>query len=149
MDVELSWTEIRLGGLTGVDRRVRAIGLDRRRRFAQPVNWNDDIVGALAEIAVAKALDRYPSRGCQPDWAGDIGDYQVRATELPNGCLIVHEDDRDTACFILVVGTPPVLTIPGWILGADAKRPEWWRTDVRCPAFFVPQHALHPITELP
>lgn len=152
MSVELSWSETRLAALAGVDRHLRALHLGRKPRYGQVSAercWQDNIDGTLGEWVVAKALDRFwPGGAPELDTEGDIGDLQVRATARRDGCLIIHRGDLDDAPFVLVVGTPPTFDLPGWIKGRDGKRKEWWRKDVRNPAYFVPQSALRPLDEL-
>lgn len=151
MRVELSWTELRLAVLMGGDRNIRTINDGRHRGGGQPEEdgWTDHITGAIAELAVAKAFNLYPSLGAKPDTVeGDAGRFQVRSTTRLSGSLILQTYDGDDECFVLVVGRPPCLDIVGWIRGGDGKRPEWWRTDVRYPAYFVPQAALRPLDAL-
>lgn len=149
VNVTLTWTEVRVAGLTGIDRNIRTIHENRHRGGGQhPADgWTDHITGALAECAVAKALDLYPSRK-ERDTDGDVGRYQVRST-VRHESLIVQEYDDDRDVFILVLGSPPVLTLEGWIAGIGAKQPRFWRTDVRRPAYFVPRHELHSMEDLP
>lgn len=151
IEVRLSWAELRSAAVIGVERHVRAMARQRVARYDQPANvWHDDIVGALGELVVAKATGRYPSLfDGALDYGGDVGRYEVRTTEHDHGCLIVHPHDADRSPFVLVRGTPPVFRVIGWMLGGEAKRDEWWRTDVRHPAYFVPATALSPLDALP
>src|SRR3954467_14799984 len=97
MNVDLSWAEVRIGILNGTERRCRGLYRGRRPRYGATGNWDDDIVGALAELVVAKALNLYPSFGAEPD-STDVGDrFHVRSTTRLDGCLIVHNDDPDDA----------------------------------------------------
>lgn len=107
-----------------------------------------DIVGALGEMAVAKALDKFWAGALGNFKAADVGRVQVRATARLNGSLLLHSPDTDEAAFVLVVGLPPDLWIPGWILARAGKNSKWVRKDTGRPAFFVPQAALRPLTEL-
>ncbi len=103
--------------------------------------WGADIEGVGAEMAVAKALDRFWSPNNRPDKA-DIGErLGVRYTAYPNGHLILHPNDEDGHIFVLVVGAMPEYEVVGHVLGQDGKREEWWREGER-PAFFVPQGNL-------
>lgn len=116
-------------------------------------------VGALGELVVAKALGAYwnpridgPDRLRDPERLyGDVLGYQVRATERDDGRLILHDEDRDRAVFVLVTGAPPRLYIRGWIYGADGKASttlQRVRADWRA-AYFVPHAALLPWIERP
>jgi hypothetical protein len=93
---------------------------------------------------VAKSLGAYWHGFASDPFAlpGDVGRVQVRSTTREDGCLIVQRADPDDAWFVLVVGRVPTFRLAGWLPGAEAKRPEWWRANAPHPAFFVPQHAL-------
>ncbi len=75
----------------------------------------------------------------------DVGpDFEVRATRIPDGCLIVRGNDADDRRYVLVTGDAPEVEIRGWLLGADAKKVG----DLRNPnshreAWFVPQERLN------
>ena len=63
--------------------------------------------------------------------------------------LLVRNGDADDAIFVLVTGKAPCLTIRGGIMGADAKRLEWFHAHGgRPPAYFVPHRALAPVQTL-
>jgi len=116
--------------------------------------FDPDIVGAVGEAAVAKALNYFwLGNGSALDYAGDVGPFHVRATEREGGCLILHDRDDDSAQYYLarlkLEGLAPSVELSGWIYGRDGKRQDYWRTDVRCPAYFVPQAALRPVEETP
>jgi hypothetical protein len=150
--VRLDGTELLLGGFVGVLRQVSALGHGRQDRYGAEAGdpWSMHIEGACAEMAVAKYLGRYwqplAERGYLSLVPADIGrSIQVRSTDRPGGCLIIHPDDEDEHLFYLVIRLgAPRYTIAGWLRGRAGKRPEFWREDrgVRHPAFFVPQSAL-------
>lgn len=150
--VTLTTHEIRAAAQAGVDRRiVSATRLDPRYGASREDPWGLDIIGALGELVVAKVFDRFPfPDGVEgPDYSGDLGrQYEVRSTTRPNGALIVHKGDPDKRPFILVRGQVPTFEIAGWLLGGQAKRTEWWRTDTGRPAYFAPADALAPIRTL-
>lgn len=111
-----------------------------------------DGMSAMAEWYVATTLGRpWTSQGLSPDApdAGDVaGGLSVRWTARPSGALIVHPDEPHTLRCVLVVNAAWPLRIVGWIPCARAQHPAYWRTDVRHPAFFVPQRALAPLDTL-
>jgi len=45
-----------------------------------------------------------------------------------------------------VVGRMPVLRIVGWVIARDGQQRRYWRTDIRHPAYLVPQRDLEPWT---
>lgn len=111
-----------------------------------------DILGACSELVVARHKNRYPTgllfslaKVSPPQGMADVGDnIQVRATPREDGSLIVHDQDPNDHVFYLVTGTPPVLTIRGWMIGGDAKQEDWKRNPHnKIPSYFVPQEALN------
>jgi len=105
--------------------------------------WGVHIEGACAEKLVARETGSYWIGALnQKDSGADVGPYGVRHTPLPGGSLILHPADEDNQTFFLVVGLAPEQRIVGSIDGGSGKSGEFWRTDVRTPAFFVPQSAL-------
>lgn len=108
--------------------------------------WQIQIEGACGEIAVAKVLGKFWSpRSGDYQGAPDIQpDIQVRTLSGGDYSLYVRPSDRTDQKFYLVVGTYPWYSVKGWILGADARRDEWWAAaGNRPPAWFVPQQFLH------
>jgi hypothetical protein len=149
--VRLSWHEVRAGALHGVDRNIYAMANGRVPHHDQPLStlWESNIVGSLAERAVAKLLGLYPEGETSPGYTGDVGGVEVRATQRPDGRLIVRDNDHDEAPFVLVRGIVPDLTVVGWLHGRDAKRPDWLMpANGRRAAYFVPLDALRPMSEL-
>lgn len=98
-------------------------------------------MSAMSEYFVALETGReWLSSGLVPDAPddGDVaGGISVRWTVLEHGCLIVHEDEKDHLRCVLVVGPSYPLRIVGWAYAHEAKKPEFWKTNVRFPAYFV------------
>lgn len=145
IEVVLTDYEIRQAAHAGVDRQVQALvkGLPDRHGF-QGSGWDVHIDGALGELAVAKALNRFWSASVGTfKTGGDVGSIQVRCRSRHDYELLVRDTDPDDAAFILVTGRAPTFRVHGWIYGRDAKRPEWRQTHGnRPPAYFVPHSAL-------
>lgn len=159
--VTLTYPEVCLGAHVGTMRRVQNMKLGTERRYGQKENgWQADVISCLGEMAAAKHLDRF--------WAGAIGDYdaadvgeiyEVRATEWPNGKLILHPDDPDDAPHILarvveekIKGWVYKVELVGWVYGHEGKLQEYWTTlptHPKRPAFFVPNEVLHDMEEIP
>jgi hypothetical protein len=112
------------------------------------VGWDIHIEGAGAEMALAKYLGIYwvpaqmTPQGHAGDAAADVGPFEVRQTARANGSLILHKTDFADRAYVLVTGTMPTYNLQGWLYAADGWREEWWRSDVREPAYFVPQDQL-------
>ena len=131
----------------GVNRRQAAMYASSPEPHGTPPSvWDADVEGAAAELAVAKALNRY---WCGLDGSdrlvGDVDGCQVRHSRRPNASLILHSRDLDDQRFILVVGSMPVLTVKGWLWGGEGKVDRFWRRDVPRPAYFVPAGELRPM----
>lgn len=151
MIYEATWSELMLGAVVGVMRRVSALKRSRSTAYGAGGDivepWQVDIEGAIGELIVAKQLDRYwhalaANGDVRREWP-DVGtNIQVRSTTRLDGALIVHPSDADDHIFYLVRGCAPSYQIVGWIAGRDAKQDCWWRDDVRVPAYFVPEMAL-------
>jgi hypothetical protein len=111
--------------------------------------WFFNVVGAQGEMAAAKALGIYwPASVNAGKEEPDFGDnWQVRTLASHHYDLIVRDNDRDDHRYLLVTGDGPEFVVHGWILGVDAKNPEWRRDrgDRNAPAFWVPQTELIPV----
>lgn len=150
-DVVLQWYELLQASEIGRMRKIHSLskGLSNNHGFSGN-GWNEDIEGACAEQAVAKALGIYWDGGIDTYKAGDVGPYQVRWTPSHSNSLIVRKQDNSQAVYILVTGMCPAYTLQGWVRGGEAQRPEWLRDyNGRPPAWFVPTGSLHPMSTLP
>lgn len=151
MKVELTWYEF--GGCIDVarDRMLTSLAANwndastYRRSYLQRLT--EEVVGACGERAYCKAQGNY--------WDGSVNTFhvepdaargvEIRTTTREDGSLIVRDNDADDRWFVLVTGTPPVMTVRDCILGVSAKRDEYLRDPhAHRPAWFVPQSALRP-----
>lgn len=122
--------------------RSQADRSDNHRR------WHERM-GCMAEAAVAQHLG-IPYEGtvntfhCEPD----VGAFDVRATDRPDGCLIIRDNDPASYPYVLAVcdGYTPVVRLVGWMYGRDARQRRWLRNPHgRRPCWMVPQQFLHPV----
>jgi len=143
--IKLNYHEIITAAMGGVlrqlenmrDGRMNTHGLKK----GEAHDWQLHIEGCLGELAVAKAMNLYWSKGQYG--ADDVGDFQVRTTRRDQSDLILHPRDPDDKRFYLVTGYNGRYKICGWILGRDGKKLEYWKDPAGGrPAFFVPQSAL-------
>lgn len=124
-----------------------------RRDVISEKSWMDGLLvhiyGAIGEIAVAKHLNVYAplrlnqfSNG-EPDLPPDI---EVRHRVNDNFDLIIRSDNADDKRYVLTTGTPPTISIRGWIVGSEGKKEEYLRSygGFR-ESYFVPQSALNPM----
>ena len=86
--VELDEYELAHASMAGCQRRIASIVKARPQMYGaswgQKNYWQIDIVGMIAEYAVAKAFDRHwqPATNSRlADLPGDVANYQVRSTE--------------------------------------------------------------------
>ena len=112
------------------------------------LNLKNDQESCCAEYAVALWQD-VPYDGNLGDIkADDAGDLQVRSSTNPNNrSLIIHDSDNDDKRFVFVHGKEGTYVIAGWIWGREGKRQEFWKTNVRHPAYFVPLKSLRKMSE--
>jgi hypothetical protein len=122
--VTLDEYELAHAAIAGCQRRISSIfksrpqfyGSDDRKNF-----WQIDIIGMIAEYAVAKAFDKHwqPATNKKlSDLIGDVGIYQVRSTEHVDGHLFLHPKDKP-ADYILCIVKQNKVMLAGWISLAD------------------------------
>lgn len=137
----------------GLERQLRALTDKRPDRHGfvpkEEAGWCLHIEGACGEAAVAKALNRFWDGSVDSfKSGGDVGGIQVRTRSRHDYELIVRADDRDTDVFVLVTGRAPTFRVVGYILGRDAKRPEFLQRHGNRPgAYFVPYSVLTPFVK--
>jgi hypothetical protein len=150
MDVKLSVVEVRLALTIAQERYLESRQRRRSNAHGQRADnmLDNEFVGALGEIAVAKFLKRYPQGLVGSFKNPDVGSFQVRATDIPDGRLIIRETDRlqDNYIFAIVDKLDPFnCKVAGWIAGRDLEsHPDWKQSpNGRETAWFVPQYALN------
>ena len=159
--VDLNPTEFFMACNVGVMRRVASVQRGHRERNG---SQDDDfaitknIIGACGEMAAAKALGRYwdgsvnvfKSVDLPPNDLFALEGIQVRTMGRHYYDLLIRPGDADEEKFLLVTSeVERSYLVHGWILGGDAKRPEWLDAKGgRIAAYFVPQSMLRPIVEL-
>jgi len=155
IEVRLSKIEFFQAVNVGVIRQMQNKAKGRKDRFgAEKMDgWGIHIEGACGEAAVAKYLNIFYNGNIGNLSACDVNNnarnVEVRTAAKNHHSLILHKSDKDDSVYILVCGEAPVFNIKGWVMGRDGKKNEYWKdpTNNR-PAFFVPQNALKPMTEL-
>ncbi len=149
MKVQLSWAEMLQGAQVGVMRRIKNKVSDRRPDAygMQGLGWNEDIHGALGELALSKMLGVYwdnKTEG-QPNKRPDVGGYEVKTICERNHRLIVRDNDHDDKLVALVYGHGNQFEAIGWIRCGDAKRVASVESHQgRAPQYYVDQEHLHP-----
>lgn len=147
--IELTEIETMFAAVAGAMRHYNAVLNGRHDAIGVKGDFDTSLArhvnGAGGEQAVAKCCGKY--------WGGprgvfkgpDIGrNIQVRTRTRHDWELPVREGERDDHVFFLVTGIVPRFAVRGWIMGRDAKRPDWWKDHGGLPpAFFVPQDELN------
>ena len=118
-----------------------------REREAMLAN---DVLGQLGQCVIACVFDLPWQHEVNGFKLPDVGPLWVRSTNLVNGSLILRtHDTADDDPWVLAYVAPDYSygLACGWILGREAKRPLYWRSDVRSPAWFVPRGSLRAFTD--
>jgi len=152
IQVDLMSYELLQAAVVGVARHIKALSRQQPDSygFDGETGWQAHIEGACGELAVAKCLGLYWSGSIDTfKVGGDVGKLQVRTRSKQYYDLIVRPDDRSADIFILVTGRAPTFQIHGWIVGTEAKKPEFLQTyGGRPEAYFVDKDHLHSIEAL-
>jgi hypothetical protein len=106
--------------------------------------WQNDCLGTLGEMALAKQQGVYWSGNLNSFKAPDVGKFQVRAAEPERYQLIIRPDDPVDDVYVLVTGRAPKLFVIGWMTGTEARRVGKWGSPNSQPeAWWVAQSSLH------
>lgn len=152
--VRLEWYEVNGAVTVGTKRHLEALMRSSQNAYGcedDGSGWEKHIEGACAERAAAKALGIY--------WDGSVNTYakadlvgpdgvgiQVRWRSKETYDLIIRPKDSDSERFLLVTGTVPSYSVWGWVMGKEAKKPEWSKDyGGRPSAYFVPKVHLRGI----
>lgn len=143
------------------ERRESARSKGRKQAyFIEGTEWDSlgtEVQSMMSEYAVAHYFG-------QTEWGpimhrpdrneGDVVvngvPIEVKSTSRTRGCLPLKDDERRSRPYVLTIVNVAAkrVTIAGWIMAQDGKNKDWWRSDVRYPAYFVPQDALLPMDML-
>ena len=109
-------------------------------------------IGAMGEMAFAKAFGLWFGYGLELYHCPDIGNVHIRTRTKTWQELYIRPDDANGVYVLVSVDWPgpTKFWVRGWIDAAEAKRhPEWLKTHGgRPPAYFVPHSALRHPSEL-
>lgn len=150
-EITLSWHEAAMASEIGRLRQLVSVkrGLLDQHGYSGD-GWSEHIEGACGELAVAKALGRYWDGSVNTFEQPDLPGLQVRTRSQPYYDLIVRPSDSDEDLYVLVTGRCPRYFVRGWVTGAEAKKEQWLQHHGNRPAaYFVPQSALHEMSDLP
>lgn len=148
----LSQSEFMQALFTGLIRYYEAVLHGRRELYGRtrdPLEMH--FLGCCGERCVAKFFDVYCTGQTEPDYEGDIGEWQVRTNSWDKGKLLIYPRDNDEQRYILVTGPERrgagvEFVIRGYYLAGDAKKRDDWRNFTkRGEPWEVPQDVLLPL----
>jgi hypothetical protein len=142
--VRLTKCEVIEAAVVGIERDLRAKGEGMAPLITGSNTFLGNITGAVGELTVSKALDVFwtPNTTGNDHATGDVGKFQVRATNRRPPGLTIRARDIDDAPYVLVIGQPPCPAIAGWLYAGAGKREEW-RDRRYGDGWYVPVEALH------
>lgn len=120
--VTLSERELRKAAYGGMERNIDAMKRGRTSRqgdrpYHEQNWWQSHIIGAIGEFAVAKALGLSWDPTIGHIDKKDVGDFEVRTTELPNPVLRFRAHNDPRAHYILCGLKLNRVLIHGWLPG--------------------------------
>lgn len=156
MEIKLTDEEVVLANAVALKRNDSQRQAGRADGLVKGSSLDRDVEGAMAELAVSKALklpwdgqwlpiaiwDKWKHEG------NDVGKLEIRSTTLPTGRLILHHSDKDHSPYLLVLNANPTFKLVGWVFGAEGKQKKYWRNNVPRPCYMVRQEELHSMEEL-
>lgn len=153
--IELSYQQMTTAAMIGVRRQISAMAKRRQHWGVLPSSeteaFDNHIIGAMAELCVAKAFNLYWDDAVGSVTGCDVGGLiEVRARRV-NGSgldLAMRPHDKPRKPYVLVHAAPPKFSLIGWVYGADgwnAGQPNA-KTGLRYVSATIPP--LRPIGEL-
>lgn len=111
------------------------------------LGWNQDIHGAIGELAFSRMLGVSWDNMIAGDAnkQPDVGGFEVKAISEPNFRLIVRDNDESDQLMALVYGKDNIFTAVGWIRAGDGRRLGSVESHQgREPQYYVDQKHLNP-----
>lgn len=155
MRVYLNRFELRTAAQAGIERRIVAIQRGRTPLYGvenRKAEWQIDIIGCIAEFALAKYLNVYWTSVVDDgvaNLAGDVGKFQVRSTSWLTGNLILRDTDKDDAVFVLAIVGDRHVDFAGWIIASEGKKSGLKKDDENGIHYWVTQDLLNPMESFP
>ena len=152
MNITLDSVEQQLANIMAMD-TVKVSddrGYESKKRDNTRSHYEISLEGFGAELAVAKALNIYPSLGSEFSKI-DLnfnGTINVKSTHYPNGRLLVPDyQGRTTDWYILVIGKIPEYRIAGVAHADQVFRQENIKDLGKGPAYLLTQNQLQPFED--
>lgn len=155
MQITLNASELMTAATAGVRRQIRAIVNGSRHRVelesTKMREFDSHIVGAMAELAVARGLNLYWSGFGDGSDTTDVGSategVEVRCRRIGGAGLdlAIRESDVSNKPYVLVHEAIPVFTLVGWLYAREARAAG---TPGPGGLLYVPPNKLHDMVEL-
>lgn len=148
--VVLDEYELAHAAMAGCQRRIASIQKERPQAYGageRKNHWQIDIIGMIAEYAVAKAFDKHwqPATNRRlADLPGDVSNLQVRSTEHPDGHLFLHPKDKEADYILCIVKQNKVL-LAGFVALSEGIEVGDLRSE---DTIWVPQSKLRAMTDI-
>lgn len=149
--VTLSPAELEEAAIGGVRRRIAGITQNRRSTHPETPDhqqqwWESNVIGAIGEYAVAKALDLPWDPTIGRVDARDVGNYEVRTTQLPKPVLRYRTHNDPKSWYILCSYKRDKVLIQGWLPGQTVLDLGYMEHDN---VYTATVDQLYPVTDLP
>ena len=146
MNVSLTPEEMLSAVIVGARRMIVSATANLKNSAGCGRKWDDEIEGAMAEAALARETGNFFDPRVGRYNSKDVGEYHVRQTSLPDGCLIIRDKDPDGK-YVLIVGSLGEYKIAGCIESVKARDMSQYRRapNGRPPAWLIPQQELAPL----
>lgn len=124
--VTLNENQLEAAAIGGVRRRIHGITKGRRSTHPETPDhkqnwWQSDIIGAIGEFAVAKALGEIWNPTIGEVNRKDVGDFEVRTTEQPTPLLRFRGHNDPSSKYILCSYRGNQVLIQGWLPGYTVR----------------------------
>lgn len=116
MIVTLDKTDIKMAEGVAEQRNSSQRSAGRQDGLVKGSSLGRDVEGAMAELAVAKALNlpwdgKFLPIPIWDEWkhnGNDVGSLEIRSTTRSDGRLILHPSDKDWSPYLLVTNENPI-----------------------------------------
>lgn len=148
--VTLTEKELREAACGGIERRIDAMKRGRKSTHPETPDhlqnwWQSHINGAIGEFAVAKALGVTWNPTIGQVNQKDVGEYEVRTTELPNPVLRYRGHNDPSSTYILCGLKNNRVLIHGWLPGYTVRDLGYMEFDN---VWTAGADQLYPVTDL-
>lgn len=148
--IELTPSEVALAAQIGSRRFIESKFSDRKEKIGASDGWNNNIEGALAEVAFAKDMNLWFDPNLGKFGEPDVDDWHVRSTKHEHGHLCIHPKEN-SGKFVLLVGQFNQWEVKGWIAAEHARQEKYFRTmrsDRPVACYWIPQNKLKIIEKI-